>query len=161
MRFPLPHGKKSASDKEEGEMHAIVQTRTRDGLGFCGKFLLVRPLRFIISFSLSHSLLRYVFMLLAAFVSFVVAFFVFLSRSIYRRLYFEKTHCQKDKGESFASFLFGARLCWYVQKKERNTFRNEIAQEHVQWGKIPFFFVGKFSLSPLAHEIYECRENLL
>lgn len=114
-------------------MHAIVKQEHETGWVFVGNYFFARSPSQVHSFSLTF--LRYVFMLLCSLSSLFV-----LSRSIYRRLY-SKTHCQKDKGESFASFLFVARLCWYVQKKERNTVRNEIAQEHVQWGK--FFARGK------------------
>lgn len=75
--------------------------------------------------------------------SFVLSFpatflccFVRCRRSFCRDRYFvdsTRKHIAR-RTRAKASRHFSARLCWYVQKE--NTFRNEIAQEHVQWGRI-------------------------
>jgi hypothetical protein len=148
----LPHEKKSQQRQEEEgkkvELHAIVKQEHETGWVLWEIFA-----RFALSgsFSPSHSLVFCAtFFMLPLFV--VVAFFVFVAIDISSTL-LENTLPEGQGRKLRVISLSASRLCWYVQKKEQNTFRNEIAQEHVQWGKI---FLRRFFEENFSRLLFDC-----
>jgi hypothetical protein len=137
MQFSPTHDKSrnSRQKKKEGKKAkrnaCDSETRTRDGLGFVGNFLL---------FALSGSFSRYVFMLLCSSSSSLR--FVFVAIDISSSLYLNIARRTRAKASRhFSSSHVFVLVCAEKarnSKKEKHTFRNEIAQS--------MFNEGKFSL---------------